>query len=153
MKKLLLVLALALFSFTSNAQFSVGASVGLPTGDVSNFSDFALSADIAYMMPTDNDVSFGFASGYLSYFVDNSDNASFLPLAGAFRFLASDKFSLGADFGYAVGLNEGNDGGLYYRPMVGYSVGENTTINLYYSGISNDGENATNIGLGVMFGI
>ncbi len=163
MKKLLLVLALALFSFTANAQFSVGASVGLPSGDAGDITTFAYSVDAAYMMPTDNAVSYGFAASYLTYLGDDItvlgttfeiDNASFLPLAGAIRFEASEKFSLGADIGYAIGLApDGNDGGFYYKPMVAYAIGETTSLNLSFSNVSADGGTFSNIGLGVMFGL
>ena len=155
MKKLLLVLALALFSFTANAQFSLGASVGLPTGDAGDITSLAFSVDAAYMMPTDNAVSYGFTASYLYYSGDDpSPNWSFLPLAGAVRFEASEKFSLGADIGYAIGLDpDGNDGGFYYKPMIAYALGESTSLNLSFSNVSVTGATVSNFGLGVMFGL
>ena len=155
MKKLLLVLALALFSFTANAQFSVGASVGLPSGDAGDITTFAYSVDAAYMMPTDNAVSYGITASYLYYSGDDPfPNWSFLPLAGAVRFEASEKFSLGADIGYAIGLDpDGNDGGFYYKPVVSYALGESTSLNLSFSNVSLDGGTVSNFGLGVMFGL
>jgi len=155
MKKLLLVLALALFSFTANAQFSLGASVGLPTGDAGDITSVAFSVDAAYMMPTDNAVSYGFTASYLYYSGDDPfPNWSFLPLAGAVRFEASEKFSLGADIGYAIGLDpDGNDGGFYYKPVVSYALGESTSLNLSFSNVSLDGATVSNFGLGVMFGL
>ena len=36
MKKLLLSIALVTFCFTANAQFSLGAGVGIPTGDAAD---------------------------------------------------------------------------------------------------------------------
>lgn len=159
MKKLILVLALALTSFAASAQFSLGASFGLPTGDAEAGYTFALGIDANYMFESEGEVNFGVATGYLTYFGDEIlgveiDNASFLPLAGALRYAASDKFTLGADLGYAIGLApDGNDGGFYYRPMVAYGIGENTSINLSYSGVSVDGGTFSNIGLGIMFGL
>lgn len=143
MKKIILTLMLGVFAFTANAQFSAGATFGLPTGDAEAGYTFALGIDINYMFESESDVAFGVASGYLTYFGDEIlgieiDNAGFLPLAGAVRFAASDKFSLGADVGYAIGLApDGNDGGFYYRPMVAYAVGGTFS----------------NIGLGIMFGL
>ena len=60
---------------------------------------------------------------------------------------------LGANIGYAVGLDEGNDGGFYYRPLVGFKVGETTQLNFSYSGISNEGTTISNVSLGFMFGL
>ncbi|MFY0631085.1 MAG: hypothetical protein JXR05_11935 [Flavobacteriaceae bacterium] len=129
MRKLILLVALVTGSFTMNAQFSVGASLGLPTGDANLVSSLSLGIDANYMFSSEKEVNFGVSAGYLTYFGKEIlgvkvDNVSFLPIAGALRYDASEKFSLGADVGYAVGLSpDGNDGGFYYRPMVGYSVG------------------------------
>lgn len=159
MKKLFFLVAFVAFSLTATAQFSVGATFGLPTGDADVGYTFALGIDANYMFESEGEVAFGVSSGYLTYFGDeiagfSIDNASFLPLAAAARYAASDKFSFGADVGYAVGLSpDGNDGGFYYRPMVSYAVGENTSINLSYSGVSVNGGTFSNIGLGVMFGL
>lgn len=159
MKKLILVAALVACSFSMNAQFSVGVSAGLPTGDASDVSSFALGVDVNYMFSSDKEVDFGLAAGYLTYFGKTVsgveiDNVSFLPLAGALRYDASEKFMLGVDVGYAVGLSpDGNDGGFYYRPMVGYSVGENSSLILSYSGVSVTGGTFSSISLGIMFGI
>lgn len=162
MKKIILTIAFVVAAFTANAQFSLGANFGLPTGDASDLTTFALGVDANYMFESESDVSFGLASGFLTYFGDevtilnttvDLDNANFIPLAGAIRYGLSDKFSLGADVGYAIGANDGNDGGFYYRPMLVYAVGGNTSINLSYSGVSSDGATLSNIGLGIMFGL
>ena len=159
MKKLILVFALALTSFAASAQFSLGASFGLPTGDADTGYTFALGIDANYMFETESEIGFGVAAGYLTYFGDeiggvDIDNASFLPLAGVVRYAVSDKFTIGTDLGYGIGLApSGNDGGFYYRPMVAYGVGENTAINLSYSGVSVNGGTFSNIGLGIMFGL
>jgi len=150
---------LTTFAMTANAQFSVGATFGLPSGDVSDAYTFALGIDANYMFDSESEIAFGVATGYLTYFGDeilgiSIDNASFLPVAAAARYAASDKFTLGADVGYAVGLApDGNDGGFYYRPMVAYAISEKASINLSYSGVSVDGGTFSNIGLGIMFGL
>ena len=77
-----------------------------------------------------------------------------MPIAAAGRYGISDKLTLGADIGYAIGLSpSGNDGGFYYRPMVVYSINENISLNLSYSGVEVEGGAFTNIGLGVMYGL
>lgn len=158
MKKLFLFVAFVAFSFTASAQFNVGATFGLPTGDASDVTTFALGIDANYFFDSESDLAFGVSSGYLTYFVDEdvlpgADNAAFIPLAGAVRYPLSENFSLGADVGYALGVNDGNDGGFYYRPMVVYSISEKASINLSYSGVTNDGATLSNIGLGIMFGL
>lgn len=146
---------LAVFAFTANAQFSIGGGLGLPTGDAGDVTTISFNLDVAYMFEVSEKADLGFTAGYLYYSGDDPfPNWSFLPIAGAARFDLGGSFSAGADIGYAIGLDPaGNDGGFYYRPMVGYAVGDKTTINLSYSGVSVTGATVSNIGLGVMFGL
>ncbi len=163
MKKVLLVAVLSVFTFTANAQsFSVGVNVGLPTGDMSDFSSLALGADVNYMFASDTEISFGVSAGVINYFgkdvtilgiTVDLGNVTFLPLAGAVRYSLSEKFNLGADLGYAVGINDGNEGGFYYKPMIGYRLSEKMELNASYSGVSSDGITASNFGVGIMFGL
>ena len=162
MKKLLLLSMLSLFSVTMNAQdsgFSVGATVGMPTGDISDLYGVSFGADVNYMFSA----NFGVAVGFQSFSgktisILGTDmkisSASFLPIAAAGRYNLSDAFVLGADVGYALGMSpSGNDGGFYYRPMLAYAVASNVSVNAHYSGIGVDGGTFSSIGLGVMFGL
>ena len=155
-------MALVVCAITTNAQISLGATFGLPTGDAGDLATFALGLDANYMFDSESEVTFGVASGFLTYFGDevtilgnpvDLDNVNFIPLAGAVRYDLSDKFGLGADVGYAIGASDDNDGGFYYRPMVTYAISERASINLSYSGVSVDGGTISNIGLGIMFGL
>ena len=137
-----------------NAQdFRAGISAGLPVGDASNFTSVALSGDLAYLIPVSEVVSIGPSIGYSAYLKENSNgnSISFLPIAAAGRFNVSDRFTVGADLGYGVGLNEGNDGGFYYAPKLQYGVIEPMDIVLAYRGVANDGNNFSNVSIGVEF--
>lgn len=163
MKKLFLVITVALFSFAANAQTGTlngGFSLGLPTGITANVSSFVVSGELNYMFT----VGEGFAAGpsiQYTYFLGKDiagtkTNASYLPIAAASRFNVSEKFVLGADLGYAIAISpSGADNGFYYRPMVGYKLGENMQLNLSYTGISQKSTNnsISHVSLGVMFGI
>lgn len=67
------------------------------------------------------------------------------------RFNVSDRFTLGANLGYGVGLNNVNDGGFYYAPKVQYGVIEPMDIILAYRGVSSGGTNFGNVSIGVEF--
>ncbi|CAL2064368.1 outer membrane beta-barrel protein [Tenacibaculum sp. 190524A05c] len=166
MKKFLLAIAMVAFGFTANAQdgeFNAGVNLGLPIGDVSDFYSFTIGAEVNYLFSVSDDFKVGPSVGFTQFFgsdvevlgvtVEGAD-ASFMPLAAAGRFAVSEEFTLGADLGYAIGLSpDGNDGGFYYRPMVGYNISENVMLQATYSGVSVDGGSFSNIGLGVMFGL
>ena len=162
MKKLFLFAAVAVFGFTMNAQeFKAGVNVGLPIGDAGDLTTFNVTLDLAYLWEMSEEFDLGVATGYSHSFGDEVDfgfgtvevdDFQFIPVAAAARYAVSDKFKVGADLGYAVGLNDGNDGGFYYAPRVQYGVSESLDVVLAYRGVSLDGGSFDVITLGVEFG-
>lgn len=165
MKKLLLLTVfLVAFVTSSNAQFnsSLALTGAIPTGDVKNQSSFALSADLYFLKDINSALLLGVTSGYTIYFGKEFNNGiatidgpnfSYLPLAGAVRFKLSEDFSFGSDLGYAFGLSDNVNGGFYYKPTVGFNLGNNNQLQLSYQGISEDGFTANYVGIGFAFGM
>ncbi|MDO6601020.1 outer membrane beta-barrel protein [Tenacibaculum sp. 1_MG-2023] len=158
MKKLLLSIALVAFTFAATAQdgkFNLGVNLGLPTGDVSDFYSFVGSIEANYLFDVSEEFQVGPSASYSHFFGEEGfGDISFLPLAAAARFNASEQFVLGADLGYAIGISpDENDGGFYYRPMVGYNLNDKVMLQVSYSGVSMDGGSFANFGLGAMFAL
>ncbi len=163
MKKSLFIVLIVLFSISSafsQSNFRIGVNAGIPVGDIEEFTTFQLGADVAYLYPVSNLFSVGALAGYSRYFGDdvstplgniNVDDISFLPIAASARFGFENSLFVAADLGYAVGLDDGNDGGFFYRPKVGYSLGLVAVI-ASFSGISVDGGDVSSVNLGVEFG-
>ncbi len=157
MKKIILLLVLTFIGFGSvfSQGLRLGVNAGLPVGDASDFTSFQLGADVAYMVSLAEVASVGPMVGYSHFFIDSefedADDWQFVPIAasGRFNLLA---LALGLDLGYALGLEDGNDGGFYYRPQVGFSLGPVGLI-ASYQGISMDGINISSVNLGVEFGL
>jgi hypothetical protein len=156
MKKLLLSIALVTFCLTANAQFSLGAGVGIPTGDVGEFTSTSYNLSATYMFGAESDFKFGLSASYLAFSgktIDEIDfgNYAWLPIATVLNYSVSDKLSVGSDVGYGVGLSpEGLGGGFYLRPNITYAVGDKTSFNLNYSSISDDGS-ISSFGLGLAY--
>ncbi|MCK0180530.1 hypothetical protein MWU50_14620 [Flavobacteriaceae bacterium S0862] len=163
MKKLVLVMAISVLSFTSmNSQtFKLGGSLGLPAADASDISTFVLGVDAYYYFTNiDAVVEFGVTAGFRNFFGDEIeilgqtveiDDGQFLPLAGAARLKLFGILTGGADLGYAMGINDGNDGGLYIRPVVGIDIADTIELNTSYESITNDGVTWGSINLGILF--
>lgn len=138
----------------SQGNLRVGVNAGIPVGDISDFSDLNIGADVAYLVDIVGVASVGPMVGY-SHFMgkDDFDDVQFLPIAASGRIgLPASPFFLGADLGYAVGLKDGVDGGFYYRPKIGFNlVGVALTVS--YSGISVDGGTFSTANVGVEFGL
>lgn len=110
-----------------NSWLKVGLNFGLPVGDVSDFSAFALGLDLAgQFMRTDN-FGLGVASGYTHYIkksnVAFADDFGVIPLGVMFRYYPQPEgIFVGTDLGYSfyTGSGTSDTGGAYVRPQVGY---------------------------------
>jgi hypothetical protein len=164
MKKLIFT-AFAIFAFASiSAQgFRAGANVGLPVGDAGDFYTFNVTLDLDFLWEVSETFDLGIATGLSYNFGEDIDlggfgsfeveDAIFLPIAVAGRFAVSDKFKLGADVGYGIGISPSeNDGGFYYAPRLQYGVTEALDIVLAYRSVLTGGS-FDNITLGVEFGL
>ena len=165
MKKLFLCAAIAVFSVSAmQAQtFKIGGTVGLPVADASDLSTFVLGID-AYYYFTDIDafIEIGATAGFRNFFgkdfeffgeTISVDDAQFLPIAAAGRVKIFGLLSGGLDIGYAVGINSGNDGGFYFRPVVGFDIADTIELNASYESISNNGVTLGNLNIGVLIEI
>ncbi len=166
MKKLLFFAALFVMGVTSmnaQGQFRAGVSGGLPIGNAGDFSTFAIAIDLGYLFEISDKFDAGVTTGYSHSFGENVDlgplgsfsvdDVQFIPIAGSARFEVAPSFILGADLGYAVGINDGNDGGFYYSPRAQYGISEAIDIVVAFRGVSIEGGSWDIITAGVEFGI
>ncbi len=175
MKQLLLIGAFLLTGIVVNAQttraledinkdnswLKLGVALGLPVGDVANFSSFALGLDAAgQFMRTDN-FGLGIASGYTHYFkkseVASADDFGVIPLGVMLRYYPQPEgFFAGIDLGYSFFTGNGmsESGGAYFRPQVGYH-NYNWNIFGYYNHIlgSDPGIDVQTVGIAVTYNI
>ncbi len=160
MKKLFLLACMALFSvFYVNAQgeTKVAGSVGFVTGNFGDGYTFSLTLEVSQLWKVADDFKAGGNVGISHFFGKNLNGVSlsditFLPIAGSAHYNVSDDFIIGFDLGYALGINEGNDGGFYYAPRLEFGVSENMGIIAAYRNVSNDGTSLGHLTLGVSYG-
>lgn len=164
MKRLVLIFCFTLIgtaAMQAQSGLRVGANIGLPVGDIEEASNFQIGADLAYMVSVADMLYLGPKVGYTRFFIEDLDtefgdfeieDPAFLPIVASGRVSLARGFFFGTDLGYAVGLNDGNDGGFYYKPQAGYNFGKIGLI-LSYTGISVDGGNFDAINLGIEFGL
>lgn len=162
MKKLFLIAVITVFSMpVIQAQtFKIGGTIGLPTADASDFSTMVLGVDIYYYFTeVDALIQIGGTAGFRNFFGDevnigqqqvSFDDRQFLPLAAAGRVKLFGLFSGGVDVGYAIGIDEGNDGGFYARPVLGFDIADIIEINMSYETIANDGRTWGNFNVGAL---
>jgi hypothetical protein len=177
MKKVLLT-AVAVFGFAfANAQdtsMKIGAHVGLPMGDMKDFSTLNLGADFTYLWEVADNFKAGFSTGITAYMPKEQefsypsfnmatfsivtvtekvkgDTALFLPISGSAEYSFTENIFAGADLGYAIGLApDGVEGGLLYQPKLGYQT-EKIALTLGYKVISQEGLSFSSVNLGFAY--
>lgn len=159
---LLMLFGVAVTQAQGEGSLRGGVHAGIPVGDAGDLTTFAIAVELGYLFDLSDDFQAGPRIGYSHSFGDEVDTGigtieiddiQFLPIGGAARFNVSDQFGLGADIGYALGINDGNDGGFYYSPRASYAVSNSVDLVLAYRGITRDGGSFDMITFGVEFGL
>lgn len=161
MRKLFFCIAFAVAGFAVNAQdLKFGANVGLPLGDAGDAYTFNLALDVSYLWNVGEGFDAGIASGYSHSFGDSETilgvkfsvpDFSFIPIAGAARYLITEDFRVGVDLGYAINVSKDGDGGFYYAPRLQYAIKDNLDIVASYRGVSVNGGSFDTVALGLEF--
>ena len=163
MKKTIFFAALfvmGMLTTTAQNEFRAGLSGGIPIGDAGDFATFAIAVDLGYLFEISDSFDAGVATGYSNSFGDEItiagvtvelDNVQFIPVAASGRFEVAPNFTLGADVGYAIGINDGNDGGFYYSPRLRYHFTERLAVEAAYRSILIDDYDASSVSAGVIF--
>lgn len=140
--------------------FKLGLQGGLPLDDYDSVILLSVGLDTGYMYALGEVVDLGIMTGFNYGFADNFESSTlgidfndiqYVPLALACRIWTSNSFSFGGEVGQAFVFSNGNDNGLYYRPIIGYLMGPKTEVNLSYTGIQLDGGNWASLNFGVMY--
>ena len=164
MKNRIFIIAVLFFSMPLFSQegLKLGLQGGLPFDDFNNEVSVVIGAEAGYLWALNKVVDLGATVGFLHGFaetfqsdvvVNDLPNVQFVPLAGSIRIWPSRSFSFGVDAGQGFGINDGNEGGLYYRPLIGYLMGPKTQLNASYTSISLDNRSWTTLTLGIVYTI
>ncbi len=138
--------------------YRVGVGAMLPSGESEEVSTFGLNVDVGYLFRLGEDVELGPVTGYQHFFgetINGSDfeleldAVQFVPAAAAFVWNPVARLIVGADVGYAFGLNDGNDGGFYYAPRIAYGVSDAVYFVGSYRSVALDGINWNSIQAGI----
>lgn len=162
MRKLvfLVVMGLTFYSGSSQEGFKIGAQAGLPIGDYNDLVGVVVGADMGYMWAPNKAFDLGVKVGIIHGFAERFKaetvsvklpSIQFAPVAASVRLWPSRSFSLGGDVGQAFGLNEGNEGGFYYRPQIGFQVGPKSEVNFSYTAINGDNETWSTLTMGFVY--
>lgn len=163
MKKVFLIAALAVASFSVNAQdeskkinFSLGAEVALPIGDMGDVYSVGFGGSVQADYNLDETLALTLQAGYLN-FSGKKVNGFKFPSTGIIPVMAGIKYTFGgnvyasAQLGAAFSTEDGGGTSFAYAPGIGYKFSPNFDALLKYNGWSNDGASTSAIGLRVAY--
>tara|TARA_R110000796_G_scaffold37722_4_gene95345 strand:+ start:250797 stop:251309 length:513 start_codon:yes stop_codon:yes gene_type:complete len=161
MKKIVLTFAITFFGIGLYAQegLKLGIQGGLPFDDFNDEIGVVVGADLGYMWALGEVVDLGIMTGYIYGFPEKFETENplidlpsiqFMPISASLRVWTSNSFSFGVNAGQAIGLNDGNDGGFYYRPQIGYLMGPFTEFNISYTSIKIENRSWTTVTIGIL---
>ncbi len=139
--------------------WTVGIHSGLVIGDYEDSFSINTGLDVSYLYGLSKKIYVGGAVGLTNYLgkdsvrtgnvINDVDDIQFVPVAVSLRLSPFKSFLGGADIGYAIGINEENDGGFYLSPRLTYMV-KKLQVYAGYRLIGLD-ENLSSIQLGFAF--
>jgi len=133
---------------TRNSWLKLGANIGVPVGNVSNYSGFTAGLELKGQVLETDHLGIGLTTGYDHYFGKNGYSGfGTVPLGAFLRVYPQSKgFFLGTDLGYSflTGAN-GAKGGFYVKPQLGYH-NYDWNVFAYYNDIVRSDENGGSIG-------
>ncbi len=158
MRGIYLIIVFVFLGFSAQSQnvdrtnFRAGLNGGIVTGDFSEAYSLVLGVDLYQHWGISKTIDLGVTTGFSNAFGEKQevsagavlietefDNLQFIPVAGSVRIYPTTGFKLGGDVGYAIGINEGNEGGFYYRPSLGIDINSGTTeLNVSYLAVNGD---------------
>jgi len=113
----LLLFALLLFSATTlkaqnTTNLSVGAEIGLPSGNFSGISAIGTGASIKLDLPVSNQFALTFNACFMNFFgrrnqVLTVKDLTYIPLKAGLKYYLSEGFYAEAQFGVGLPINEG----------------------------------------------
>lgn len=143
----------------NNSWIKMGINTGIPVGNLSNTSRFALGGEVKGQLMSTPHWGLGLTSGYTHFFPEEGfENFGSVPIGLFARYYpARSGFFVGADAGYSfqTGSGQNSNGGIYVRPQLGY---HNRHWNCFgfYNGVfrsTDRGGHLQHVGVGVTYNI
>ncbi|MCK0178694.1 hypothetical protein MWU50_05260 [Flavobacteriaceae bacterium S0862] len=144
MKKTVFIILLGFITIYASAQgIDSELNLGFTTGDLKDELGLEVNTKVAYLWEVTPRYSLGPLVGLSWIFSKEESGGAILDdsfgytISAANRYDLSD-FFIGADLGYGGVSAGGGSSGFYYRPVIGFMIGERYTIVASYASLNLD---------------
>ncbi len=136
------------FSQYARPTLSIGAELGIPTGDLNAYQKIGVGGSAKAAFPVASDLDITASAGYISFSGDEAGSfkypaLNFIPIKVGVRYRFVPKgFYLEPQLGYTSINSSGTTtakGGFTYAANAGYFIGRNFDISARYEGVSKKG--------------
>ena len=163
MKNLLLAFVITATAFSANAQknknvkFSLGAELGVPTGNLNTRYSIAVGATVQADVKIDTDAALTFNTGVIEYVGKKIKNTNFkyrsealIPLLVGVKYYFTPMVYGSGQLGTSISTAQNGGSTFTYIPGVGFKFDEKLDLLVKYTGYSGDG-GAFGVRLGYTF--
>ena len=141
----------------NNVKFSLGAELGVPTGNLNTLYSVAIGATAQADIKIDKDVALTFNTGVIQYVGKKIRNTNFkyrsealIPLLVGVKYYFTPMVYVSGQLGTSISTAQNGGSTFTYIPGVGYKFDEKLDLLVKYTGYSGDG-GAFGIRLGYTF--
>jgi Outer membrane protein beta-barrel domain len=159
MKKVILCMAvLAMGALKVSAQsesaevgdfkFGIGATFGLPLGDIKSASGFVYGADLKGEYTVASNLAVSLSAGYIKFSPKSGyETNGIIPILAGGKYHFSENIYGQAQLGMSISTASGGGSAFTYAPSIGYDINENFNVELRYQAASKGGGTSSFFGL------
>jgi hypothetical protein len=156
--RLFLIIVLVVVALSVNAQnkdeksfkIGAGAMIGLPMGDVADFTTMAYGVDLLGEYSVAPSFALTASLGYLDFAAKSGLSGlkmGFVPVLVGAKYFFSENIYGSGQIGLSFSTQSGGGNAFTFAPGVGYKVSENFDLMLKYQSASNDGSAISFLGV------
>jgi len=138
-------------------RLGIGVEGGIPTGNLSSFSNFDLGGTARLQYDTKSDLSFMLTSGYYNVFAKEINgfkptDVGIVPVKAGVKIFASENIYFSGEAGVGLETNYAKNTKFIVSPGIGYANYKGLDIGLRYENFSGQSDNYGLVGLRVAYG-
>ena len=142
-------------------RLGIGIEGAVPTGSLSNASNFALGGTVRLQYEASPSLAFTLTSGYYNFFIKDQtygtttlkfDNLGVIPVKAGLKAFATSNIYFSGEAGVGIETNYAKNTKLILSPGIGYASASGLDIGVRYENLSGQNNNYGMVALRIAYG-